>query len=253
MPHPSGFLHAILRTSDNDGPRQKYADWLQKNGQRDRADFIRIQCALAALPMDDARRRELHIREVQLLQKNREGWLKDDMGRLAQTLGHGVIFRRGFADYVSLHAPQNAARDDIRELQVRLLELLKETTITRASIDNQVWEIDPRDGQIRYLRDSAPLGHFSPPTRTHRPADTPFQIEFPGDLSHLGKLRRLGLGTLTPESLHILSQTSQLSGLDVLLIGRPENISNAQFQDLLNIPHFKIRSYGCLITLQKKC
>ncbi len=42
------FLRAIFDAPDDDTPRLVYADFLQENGEDDRAEFIRVQCELAA-------------------------------------------------------------------------------------------------------------------------------------------------------------------------------------------------------------
>jgi uncharacterized protein (TIGR02996 family) len=40
------FLRAIFDTPDDDTPRLVYADFLQENGDEDRAEFIRVQCEM---------------------------------------------------------------------------------------------------------------------------------------------------------------------------------------------------------------
>jgi uncharacterized protein (TIGR02996 family) len=44
---------AVVSHADDDTPRLVYADWLDENGDPDRAAFIRVQCRLADLPPDD--------------------------------------------------------------------------------------------------------------------------------------------------------------------------------------------------------
>ena len=44
-----GFLRAIIEHPEDDTPRLIYADWLEENGDPDRAEFIRVQCELARL------------------------------------------------------------------------------------------------------------------------------------------------------------------------------------------------------------
>ena len=55
-----GLLDAILADPADDAPRLVYADWLDENGQAERAEFIRLQVALAAHERVIADR--LHIR-----------------------------------------------------------------------------------------------------------------------------------------------------------------------------------------------
>jgi uncharacterized protein (TIGR02996 family) len=99
MTHDDAFLKAIIESPDDDGVRLIYADWLDENGRPDRAAFIRVQTALAALPDDDPRRPELEARERQLLEESGEEW--------ARPLGPwvtGWTFRRGFVEEVVLLA-----------------------------------------------------------------------------------------------------------------------------------------------------
>lgn len=49
MLHPD-TLRDIIAHPDRDEPRLTMADWLEENGQQDRADFIRCQVALAKTP-----------------------------------------------------------------------------------------------------------------------------------------------------------------------------------------------------------
>ena len=44
------LLKAIIDAPDDDAPRFAYADWIKKHGDRDRAEFIRVQCALDKMP-----------------------------------------------------------------------------------------------------------------------------------------------------------------------------------------------------------
>jgi uncharacterized protein (TIGR02996 family) len=51
MSDEPSLLAAILAQPDEDTHRLVYADWLDENGQPERAEFIRVQCALARTPM----------------------------------------------------------------------------------------------------------------------------------------------------------------------------------------------------------
>jgi uncharacterized protein (TIGR02996 family) len=48
MNHPENhdLLAGIIANAEDDAPRLVYADWLEENGDPDRAEFIRVQCAL---------------------------------------------------------------------------------------------------------------------------------------------------------------------------------------------------------------
>ena len=52
-------MKAILAEPDDDSHRLVFADWLDDQGHSDRAEFIRVQCALARMAGDDPQRPEL--------------------------------------------------------------------------------------------------------------------------------------------------------------------------------------------------
>ena len=70
----AAFLRAILEDPDDDTSRLVYADWLDEHGDPDRAEFIRVQCALARMAEDEDGRWELQARERQLLWRHGKGW-----------------------------------------------------------------------------------------------------------------------------------------------------------------------------------
>src|SRR5436189_132727 len=68
------FLDAIIANPDDDARRLVYADWLEEHGDTARAEFIRVQCALARLsPLADEAP-ALRRREAELLAAHRESW-----------------------------------------------------------------------------------------------------------------------------------------------------------------------------------
>src|SRR5262249_57631182 len=99
-PHASqGLLQAILDDPENDTLRLIYADWLEDHDQLDRAEFIRVQCAIARLEEDDPERLPLQRREWELLQKNKEQWTPP----FARAVNR-FDFRRGFVSHVTMSA-----------------------------------------------------------------------------------------------------------------------------------------------------
>jgi uncharacterized protein (TIGR02996 family) len=60
------LLAAIIAHPDDDAPRLAYANWLQAHGDTDRAEFIRVQCRLAALTPDHPDYVDLVVRQGEL-------------------------------------------------------------------------------------------------------------------------------------------------------------------------------------------
>ena len=69
------FLRAICEEPDEDAHRLVYADWLDEHDQPERAEFIRVQCALAKIDTDDPRRPELAAREKALIDEHKRAWI----------------------------------------------------------------------------------------------------------------------------------------------------------------------------------
>src|SRR5262249_25795795 len=70
--------------------------WLDEHGDSARAEFIRVQCALARLPVGDVRGVDLQIRERLLIQEHREAWLETVPKWITRGGDYNVTFRRGF-------------------------------------------------------------------------------------------------------------------------------------------------------------
>ena len=119
----AALLKAIIANPDEDTPRLVYADWLQENGDDERAEFIRVQVQLSRTEYPD-----LRARESVLLGAHRERWLRvlcpacggsgfnaeidwpasngcmtcngsGDIGGLTESV-HPTTFARGFLDCV---------------------------------------------------------------------------------------------------------------------------------------------------------
>src|SRR5262245_58911497 len=71
----TSFLRAILEAPDDHAPRLVYADWLEERGHAGRAEFLRVECRLARLPVRDPRRAEMAARKQLLLPKCVHEWL----------------------------------------------------------------------------------------------------------------------------------------------------------------------------------
>ena len=75
MPAHADFFQAIAARPEEDAPRLIYADWLEEQGDMDRAEFIRVQCELAQVSEAEPRRVGLEYRQNQLLQRHCTAWL----------------------------------------------------------------------------------------------------------------------------------------------------------------------------------
>src|SRR5262249_3701076 len=98
MTHHDAFLQDILARPDDDAPRLIYADWLEDNGDPQRAQFIRLQIELANLPMKDPQRKTLEERERTLLDRHGSAWRAATAIPAKFTLAE---FTRGFVEAVA--------------------------------------------------------------------------------------------------------------------------------------------------------
>src|SRR5437867_3261497 len=99
MSTEQSFLDAVCEAPGDDVPRLVFADWLEDNGQPERAEFIRLQCRLAATDEWDDGRDELVRREQDLLAAHGKKW-----GKPATKFTTRVEFRRGFVEGMTLPA-----------------------------------------------------------------------------------------------------------------------------------------------------
>jgi uncharacterized protein (TIGR02996 family) len=107
MPTDDALLRAVLADPDDDAPRLIYADWLDEHGDCDRAEFIRVQIALAHAATDDPRSPPLRQRERELLSAHRARWAAPLDG-----VALSWTFRRGFVDEVEVAAPVFLSRGE---------------------------------------------------------------------------------------------------------------------------------------------
>jgi uncharacterized protein (TIGR02996 family) len=95
----NAFLCAIREDPTDDGLRRIFADWLEDNGEPERAEFIRTQVALAEMGAEDPRRASLLDCERALLKEHQAAWLGAPWSEwLAR-----CRFWRGFLHAVTMH------------------------------------------------------------------------------------------------------------------------------------------------------
>lgn len=113
------FLRAIRAEPHDDALRLIYADWLDERGDP-RGEFIRIQCALAKLPINDPLQAELTSREQTLRDEHEVEWSRPLHGLVS-----GWEFVRGILESVSLsagafleHAVEIVRRAPVRRFRI---------------------------------------------------------------------------------------------------------------------------------------
>jgi uncharacterized protein (TIGR02996 family) len=128
MPTPAeeeAFTRSIVARFRDDGPRLVFADYLDDSphpADRHRAEFIRLQLALARLPADHPHRGDLTERQNELLLRHIDEWT-----RLLRGLADGFEFRRGIVDSVTVSVGLLAARGE---------ELFRKAAIRRVRIED---------------------------------------------------------------------------------------------------------------------
>src|SRR5262245_41029327 len=98
MVHAECWLDEIVDHPQDDACRLRYADWLAEQGDP-LGEFIRVQCRLAALPINHLAVPELERREHELLADHEMEWIGD----LADVLDWWT-FRRGFVEEIGTSA-----------------------------------------------------------------------------------------------------------------------------------------------------
>jgi uncharacterized protein (TIGR02996 family) len=89
------LLAAIIANPDDDTPRLVYADWLQENGQPERAEFIRLQCPTSGASADNP---ATVARAFDLEERYSAKWLVG----LPSSGGVNWTFRRGFPEILHI-------------------------------------------------------------------------------------------------------------------------------------------------------
>jgi uncharacterized protein (TIGR02996 family) len=121
------FVRAVMAAPDDDLPRLVYADWLDENGQPERAEFIRLQI--------DRHRRgvtSLDRREEELVREHGADWLEDLPAGCDD-----LRFRRGFVDRLRCHARHLFDRPD------PILAPVEELTVVVSDLRTEWLAVDP--------------------------------------------------------------------------------------------------------------
>jgi uncharacterized protein (TIGR02996 family) len=104
MNDKDALFQSVLAAPEDDAPRLIFADWLDENGEPERAEFIRVQIDLARLPARGKVRTALKARETELLRDFRVKilpWIPPPLR------GEHSYFecRRGFLEHIETSTP----------------------------------------------------------------------------------------------------------------------------------------------------
>jgi len=147
----AAFLATILDHPDDDAPRLVYADWLDEQGEADRAEFVRLQVRAARMSPADPDRRAVLSRAEDLQRAHHVEWVN----RLPQFDGvHWEVFDRGFISAVRFdhpdlffaHAADVFGAAPVRELRLYQFYHTHATRLAGARHLRRIRTLDLNDG-----------------------------------------------------------------------------------------------------------
>ena len=207
---------AIAAFPEEDTPRLVFADFLDENGDSERAEFIRVQIELERTPKADPRFVELWRRETELLADHGEDWARDELpdgitARLADEdrYGRSVAFRRGTPERVAATAhgflrggAELAALPSVA-LNIEWLE----------RDENHKPRPESLPDRVRQLAGCPALEHF-PRLNVKYNRLGPAGLEILLNSPHLPALREFAVGPdrYGPRGAELLANCAQLSG-----------------------------------------
>ncbi len=102
MTDRDAFLAGIRASPDDDTVRLVFADWLEDNGEPERAELIRLQCELEPVreKLDDSRVQALWQREEELLAEHFPRWAGEAADLGIREPQFGPVFVRGFPERI---------------------------------------------------------------------------------------------------------------------------------------------------------
>jgi uncharacterized protein (TIGR02996 family) len=98
----TAFRRTILAHPEDDAPRLVYADWLDEQGDAERAEFIRLQVRFSRMPLGDPDRPTLESRIANLQQPLFQKWV-DELPDLPGV--HWEMPERGFISTARFESP----------------------------------------------------------------------------------------------------------------------------------------------------
>jgi uncharacterized protein (TIGR02996 family) len=258
MTHDEAFLKAIAENPDDDAPRLIYADWLEEHGgaaEAARAAFIRAQCRLAQMPLQDPARPALQDECGDLLAEHENEWTASVRG-----VAERWEFRRGFIEQIEIrdgmflkHAEALMSRLPLRAAAFRVQEKSSRSLAACPQL-SRLETIEVRhqrlgDSALRPLLTSPHLNHLTALNLSGNAIEAPTVAGLlEGTIAP--RLQRLDLSRndrLGDRAVGTLVNSPRLSNLQALYLGRT-NITAAGLQEV-----FAARSLRRLLVLHLPC
>jgi uncharacterized protein (TIGR02996 family) len=226
MTNEATFLQAIYDAPADDAPRLAWADWLEGQGQAERAEFIHLQLRLARLPADDPQREALAAREQKLYYQHRDEWAAP-----LRKLGCTPWFKRGLVAGAQLSAAKFLKT---AERLFRLAPLLNELYLDHTAKYVDALAVSPYLARLTSLTIVATYQGAAARLLT---AGTPLAQALAAS-PHLANLRHLELGSarIGDEGLAALASSRAFAHLESLGLENNQ-IGPAGLAALVESPH----------------
>jgi uncharacterized protein (TIGR02996 family) len=242
MTHDDAFLRDIAERPADDAPRLIYADWLEEHGgaaEAARAAFIRAQCRLAQMPLQNPARPALEDECSTLLAQHGQEWAAP-----VRDIAERWEYCRGFIERIETGDGKFGSHAEalMKQLPLRAVALRLRDGNSQALADClQLERLETLEIRDQHLRDNTlqPLlasPHLKRLTALNLSGNS---IEGPAiqallQANLVARLRRLDLSdnyTLGDRGTRMLVNSEQAAGLEVLRLGRT-NLTPGGLQDV---------------------
>jgi uncharacterized protein (TIGR02996 family) len=237
---------AIVAHADEDTPRLAYADWLDENGDPDRAAFIRVQCRLADTRSSHPERIDLLEQQDELLARLKHRQLGAGLSKVKpfyfSETGVGDLdgpFERGFPYFIDYQTYGRRLKENQSAGMIAELTRLVQTTTIRGFHPYEL----PLSWLVKLL--TAPVTaqltglSLTPHSAENGPEARPAFHRTIATGPALARIRNLGLyGTLHEGSIAALAQSATLPAVRRLTI-QEIRASAATARNLARAPWFR--------------
>jgi uncharacterized protein (TIGR02996 family) len=146
MSDRAALFEAVLDAPGDDAPRLVFADWLDENGEPERAELIRLQIEAARTPFYEPRYDALNRRADALIAGHGPAW------RLPNLRAGDQIFRRGFVEEITVF-PDVFHQTGEALFRLTPLRYAHFNTMFYADLDGWFWDLTTRLGGAEFTQE----------------------------------------------------------------------------------------------------